>query len=380
MLVGFQLPSEGKIIESRVDLPANIVERLVSCYNLCSHPLENGALLKAITTMTTLYLGTKSGLLALQAEDLPSQEDRLPEIGERVHKLANFEVTSVTAREGVILVGTTQGIFRSEDGGQGWTEASSGLSQKHIRWLAFHPESPSAAFAGAEPAAIFRCEDAGQNWIECPEVGAERDKHGWWLPYSRGAGCVRGFAFHGPRAYAAVEVGGLLVSDDHGRTWRLAPGSDGKPSFGEPGAGMIHPDVHSVEAHPSSPDLVYAATGGGLYRSRDGGAHWEQLYDCYTRALWADPADPDHLIFGPADDVDSNGRIETTRDGGRTWSSASDGLPVPWRRGMVERFFRSDEDLFAVTSRGELLRADLAALHWRQVLPASSGLLCGTLA
>jgi hypothetical protein len=33
----------------------------------------------------------------------------------------------------------------------------------------------------------------------------------------------------------------------------------------------IHPDVHSITVHRTSSDLVTAATGGGLYRSADGG-------------------------------------------------------------------------------------------------------------
>ena len=67
------------------------------------------------------------------------------------------------------------------------------------------------------------------------------------------SGCVRGFAVHGNRLYAAVEVGGLLRSDDAGKTWGLVAGSNGRPQFGRPPAKQIHPDVHSVAVHPSSP-------------------------------------------------------------------------------------------------------------------------------
>jgi len=114
-------------------------------------------------------------------------------------------VTSAIAREGVILAGTTNGVFRSDD-----------------------------EFVGTEPAAIFVSHNGARSWRECPEVAQLRDEHGWMLPYSPEAGCVRGFTFHGKRAYAAVEVGGALRSDDGGETWWLAEGSDGNPDLQGP--------------------------------------------------------------------------------------------------------------------------------------------------
>jgi len=176
---------------------------------------------------------------------------------------------------------------------------------------------------------------------------------------------VRGFSFYGSRVYAAVEVGGLLRSDDGGQTWGLVEGSTGSPAAAP--AGTIHPDVHSVSVHPSSSDLVFAPTGGGFHRSEDGGKSWSRLYDCYCRAVWSDPARPEHLILGPADSVDRNGRIERTQDGGKTWTTASEGLSVPWSRHMVERLLQVDDDLVAVLSNGKLVTAPLATLAWRTV-------------
>jgi photosystem II stability/assembly factor-like uncharacterized protein len=286
--------------------------------------------------------------------------------------LIDQHVTSVIAREGVILAGTTNGVYRSDDRGQTWEAASNGLTARHIRWMAYHPDISDLEFAGTEPANIFISHTGGESWRECPEVAELRDKHKWFLPYSPEAGCVRGFAFHGLRAYAAVEVGGVLRSDDNGETWGLAEGSDGNPSLQGPPEPFVYPDIHSLAVHPSSPELVYAPTGGGFYRSNDGGKTWKLLYDCYCRAVWIDLLDPGHLILSPADGVDRNGRIEESHDGGETWSLASNGLKVPWRRGMVERFFQADDELFAVLSNGQLLAAALPTLDWRRILPDRS--------
>jgi hypothetical protein len=149
----------------------------------------------------------------------------------------------------------------------------------------------------------------------------------------------------------------------------LVGGSDGWPEFNRELGTMIHPDVHSITVHPTSSDLVTAATGGGLYRSTDSGRNWKNLYRCYIRAVWVDPANPQHMIAGPADGVSRNGRIEESVDGGRSWHLASDGMPpAPWSRYMVERFVQSDKDLFAVLSNGELWLKRSGEPSWRRVL------------
>ena len=287
---------------------------------------------------------------------------------ESARGLNDHNVTSIIAREDVILAGTTDGVFRSDDFGKTWHQASKGLTTHHVRWMAYHPDISDFEFAGTEPASIFVSRDGAASWRECPEIPPLRDTHKWFLPYSSGAGCVRGFAFHGTRAYATVEVGGALRSDDRGETWRLCDGSTGNPSLDAPPAPYIYPDVHSIATHPSSPDLVFAPTGGGYYTSRDGGKTWDMPYDCYCRAVWIDPDDPAHQILGPADGVSRNGRIEETYDSGKTWHAASNGLRVPWRQHMVERFIQIGDELLAVLSNGELLATTLASLQWRQIL------------
>ncbi len=284
---------------------------------------------------------------------------------------AGQEVTSLIAREGVILAGTRDGIFCSEDRGQTWTEKSNGLSERHVRWLAYHPDISDFEFAGTEPAGIFVSRDGGEFWRECTEVSDLRRQHKWWLPYSPGAGCVRGFCFHGQIAYAAVEVGAALRSDDGGESWRLVAGADGRPIFAPPPAHFIHPDVHSIEVHPSSPDLVLAPTGGGFYQSKDGGQTWRRINDClYVRAVWVDANDPKHLILGPSDGAGGqNGRIEVTHDGGQSWQQ----VVGCWSNNMVERFQQIGHNLWAVMANGELLATPLDHLLWQPVLPEIAG-------
>jgi photosystem II stability/assembly factor-like uncharacterized protein len=307
-----------------------------------------------------LYLATDHGV-CVAVNDGPWKVVR--------RALEDSRATSITARQDVALVGTRDGIFRSEDEGQTWQEASQGLQVRLVRWLASHP---NYELAGTEPAGIYVSRDGGSIWRAHPEVTGLRDQHHWSLPYSPQAGCVRGFATHGARAYAAVEVGGVLVSADEADHWELAGGSSGEPSMANLQASYIHPDVHSIQVHPSSADTVFAPTGGGFYRSNDGGKTWQLLYRCYCRAVWVDPLNIDHMLLGPADWVDQNGRIEETHDGGKSWTNPFQYLETPWPRHMVERFTQVGDELFAVLSNGALLASPLPELHWSRILAECS--------
>jgi len=293
------------------------------------------------------------------------------------HDLQGRAVTGITQQGAITLAGTSDGVFCSGDRGRSWQRASVGLAERYVRQIAFHPDEAGVALAGTEPAAIFVTRDAGATWRECPEVTQLRTLHSWFLPYSPGAGCIRAFAFHGSRIYAAAEIGGLLRSDDSGATWELVAGSSGNPDFNAAvPRTQIHPDVHDVASHQAAPDLVYAATMRGLYRSGDGGTRWLHIYaDCYTRAVWLDPHDPNRIVLGPADDVSVNGQIEESRDAGWNWTLASEGLVVPWRRAIVERFVPVGADLVAILSDGRLFAAPTATLRWRRILPELSSAL-----
>jgi photosystem II stability/assembly factor-like uncharacterized protein len=290
------------------------------------------------------------------------------------HSLADRQFTCIAAHGPTLLAGTGDGIFRSEDGGQTWEESSSGITQRHIRWLDSHPDIRGLVWAGTEPAAIYLSMDGGSTWQERIEVARLRDQYHWFLPYSPEAGCARGVSFNGNRGYTAIEVGGVLRSDDTGATWALAYGSSGNPNLQGEQAPLIHPDVHSIHVHPSSPDLVFAPTGGGFFRSVDGGSTWEYLYDCYCRAVWVEPGDPDHIILGPADNVNAFGRIEVTYNGGKTWMLASDGLAVPWHNNMIERFTQVGNELLAVLTEGQLICSALDQLEWNEIMPEVMGI------
>lgn len=289
-----------------------------------------------------LYLGTDEGLVVFEGRE----EEWRP----RYIRLQDRQVTALAAAERVLWVGTTDGLWRSTNGGAIVSPVNLGSGESHVRSLGVDPDSPDIILVGTEPAAVSVSRDSGDTWAEAPDVARLRDEHGWSLPYSPAAGCIRGLAVFGDRVYAAAEVGGVLRSDDAGATWRLMKGD-------------VHSDVHDVTGHHRYPDVIHAATGGGRYRSQDGGQSWKSVGDGYTRAVWTDPERPEILLTGPARYVGAMGRIERTIDGGDSWTLASDGLSVPMSD-MIERFVGAEPYVYAVTSGGDFYAAKRGLWMW----------------
>ncbi len=124
-----------------------------------------------------------------------------------------------------------------------------------------------------------------------------------------------------------------------------APGDTGKAALaradGEqvpaamaesPPLGALPPDVGRPEAFafdPHSPQIVYLMTQGHVFKTTDGGAHWQATATSGSgwvganQALAADPRHPGTLYAG------TQVAIYKTVDGGRSWRPSKRGLVVP---------------------------------------------------
>jgi photosystem II stability/assembly factor-like uncharacterized protein len=299
------------------------------------------------------FIGTTSGVARLRDGALePSGLDGL-------------DVTALHAADGAVLAGTYgDGLWRSEDGGRTWERVDEGLSASTFRFV-------DSELAGTEPARVFRSADGGRSWTELEGVARIPGNEDWFLPYSPRAGAARNAHVAGDRMLVAAEVAGLLRSDDGGATWVC-----------EPVAG--DEDVHHVTGHPADRDLLFVSLGtatlrekggrpGGIARSRDGGRTWEKVENDYTRATIVPPARPDLLLAGPAPRVGRDGRIVVSTDEGDTWEPAGRGIDIPMAD-MVELFVAApDGAIWAICSRGRLLRATPDDWTWASALPPDAG-------
>ena len=293
--------------------------------------------------MADAFIGTTSGVYRLDAGGLAH-------LG-----LDGYSVTALHAGDDVLLAGTYgDGLFRSTDG-EGWEPVAAGT----FRFV-------TTELAGTEPARVYRSADGGRRWDELPitQIPGHED---WYLPYSPRAGAARNAYVSGDRLLVAAEVAGLLRSDDGGATWVC-----------EPVAG--DEDIHQVSGHPEDPGVVYVSLGtasltrrgeehGGIARSRDGGRTWDKVETDYTRSTIVPPARPDLVVAGPAPRVGREGRIVVSADGGDTWEPAGDGVEIPMPD-MVELFVPApDGTVWAICSRGRLLRASPDDWAWSSALP-----------
>lgn len=108
-------------------------------------------------------------------------------------------------------------------------------------------------------------------------------------------------------AYVGAETSGL---------YRLSPGSD---HWEELTNGLpADPIVPGVALHPENPNVVYAGTQDGPYRSTDRGNHWERLdYPRTGAPVWTfmfRPGDPNTMYLGTAP-----GEIYRSTNGGDSW-------------------------------------------------------------
>lgn len=200
---------------------------------------------------------------------------------------------------------------------------------------------PRRLWAGCMPAGLFYSEDRGDSWQLVESLWERPDRPQWF---------GGGYDFAGidsieidprdPRHLTlAISSAGIWQSRDEGETW--ANTSEGMD------AGAYMPperrydgnvqDVHRIAACAAQPDVLWAQHHCGIYRSIDGGLHWQDLGtpqpSAFGFAVAAHPSDPQRAWFVPAHSdaqrMPADGRmvVNETRDGGKTFITHGDGLP-----------------------------------------------------
>jgi len=108
----------------------------------------------------------------------------------------------------------------------------------------------------------------------------------------------------------------------------------GKELFGDLKARHIGPAIMSgritdLELHPTNARIIYAGTaGGGVWKSSNGGATFNPVFDDYCQSIGAvevDPSNPDNVVWVGTGEVWTRNSVSVgdglykTNDGGATW-------------------------------------------------------------
>jgi photosystem II stability/assembly factor-like uncharacterized protein len=267
-----------------------------------------------------------------------------------------------------------EGLWRSDDAGAGWQAVGPageppGIPYAEVMAVAAGPAAGGGAavvWAGTEPSALFRSEDGGATWRECAALRRLPSAPTWSFPPRPWTSHVRWIApdpVAAARVFVGIEAGGVLRTRDGGATWEDSP----------PGAQR---DAHTLATHRLAPDRVYEASGGGYAQSDDGGATWTRRDEGLTwRYLWglaADPADPETVLVSAsrsARQAHDAGAAEAAlyrRTASAPWQAVRDGLPAPAGTGAYVLAAHDAEPgvFYAAPHRGGVYRSADGGRTW----------------
>ncbi len=353
---------------------------------------------------TKLLIGTRKGLWTLTSSDRSSWTCDGPTYLGHIIQHAVLD-----PRDGrTLLLAASTGhlgptVFRSDDAGATWAEASSPpafrtgepmrRSLKKVFWLTpGHVDEPGVWYAGGSPQGLFRTEDGGDTWAP---VSGWVDHPMWetwceWPEENTPDGSMLHSVNVDPRdpahLYLALSAGGVFESTDGGADWAplnagslVAFGPDLEPEFGQ--------DPHCVRLHPQRPDRLYQQNHCGIYRMERPDARWVRIGENMPRdvgdigfPIELHPRDPDVAWVFPMDGTDvwprtsPDGRpaAYVTRDAGATWTRCDAGLPERGWLTVKRQAMTTDAGdpvgVYFGTTSGEVWASTDEGARWEPIL------------
>ncbi|MGH8229671.1 MAG: WD40/YVTN/BNR-like repeat-containing protein, partial [Steroidobacteraceae bacterium] len=222
---------------------------------------------------------------------------------------------------------TGDGMFRSGDAGKTWKAI--GLADTHtISAIVVDPHDPDVVYASSmghvfkpnPERGVFKSTDGGKSWHKVLYVDARTGAIDLVMD-PRNPKVLYAAMWQAYRTPWKLDDGGpgsgLYKSTDGGAHWQEISHN---PGFAQGILGRI-----GVTVAGSDPDIVYAivqAKHGGVFRSSDGGASWKRVNRSwslrqrafYYMAIYADPKDP-NTVYAP--NVDA---LWVSHDGGKKFS------------------------------------------------------------
>jgi photosystem II stability/assembly factor-like uncharacterized protein len=265
-----------------------------------------------------------------------------------------------------LYLGSELGLFISRDGAESWTKLPAPLDGMQVWSLWIVPQRPEVLIVGTCPSRLFRSEHGGQTWSE---AAARLERECPRLLWTR-VTCIVGAPDDPNVLWAGVEIDGVHQSRDGGRTWQAI------------GNGLSSRDIHCLVVLPveaGQPHHLIAATNNDLNSSDDDGASWQPLHIgqtmpwSYCRALIQPCGRPQEILLGNGDaPPGSAGVIGCSTDGGASWRLAD----MPGRANSTMWNFAvhpaDPQMIYASSVSGQLYRSLDSGASWQR-LPREFG-------
>ena len=209
----------------------------------------------------------------------------------------------------ITYIGTYgSGIFKSTNGGAGWSTVNQGLRSVNVGPLVVDPGNPNTVYAGTAGSGLLKSTDNGGSWRQL-QIGLT----------SSGFSALAIDPFNPATVYTVVD-GDILKSTTNGESWSSS-------DTGLPG-GVY---VYTLAIDPRDPNVIYAATNYGLFKSTAGGGSWSSVSNGLDHFfLVIDPSNSKTIYAVSVYYCDLSDFCSTTvfksTDGGASWNRSDTGL------------------------------------------------------
>ena len=267
-----------------------------------------------------------------------------------------------------------------------------GVSLKRI-WQIVPTGRDRTIYAGVEPSSLFVSHDRGESWGLVRGL-FDHPHRAKWEP-GNGGQCLHTVLPHPKNPnniVVAMSTGGVYRTSDGGKTWQarnvgvraqFMPEDNRYPEFGQ--------CVHKVVRHPSRPDTLFLQNHWGLYRTDDGGDTWRDIANGvpsdFGFCMAIHPHDPDVVYIVPLESdmyrctPEGKLRVYRTRDGGAHWEALTNGLPQKNAHETVLRDAMGVDPLdpagvYVGTRSGKVYASPDGGRSWTQVADGLPPVLC----